>query len=109
MKSRSSKQRRHSPCGLFVKAATVTPNAPNTPFAFARPGSRKSEEVAEITQLLDSRRERMKDGWLSARTIAFGQAEKLPSLPPNVTPNDVAAWTVAARVLLNLDETLTKN
>ena len=69
----------------------------------------QAHEISKITELLDSRRQRLKDGWLSARTIAFGQAEKLPPLPPNVTPNDVAAWTVAARVLLNLDETLTKN
>ena len=66
-------------------------------------------EVAEITRLLDSRRGRLKDGWLSARTVAFGTSEKLPTLPLNVTPNDVAAWTIVARVLLNLDETLTKN
>jgi hypothetical protein len=69
----------------------------------------ESHEIAQITGLLDSRRARLRDGWLSARTIAFGQTEKLPPLPANVTPNDVAAWTVAARVLLNLDETLTKN
>ncbi|MEO7698339.1 MAG: PSD1 and planctomycete cytochrome C domain-containing protein [Opitutus sp.] len=67
------------------------------------------KEVAEIIQLLDSRRARLKDGWLSARTVAFGTTETLPTLPPAVTPNDVAAWTIAARVLLNLDETLTKN
>ena len=66
-------------------------------------------EIAEIKNLLESRRGRLSDGWLSARTMAFGVSEKLPELPPDVTPNDVAAWTVVTRVLLNLDETLSKN
>jgi hypothetical protein len=30
-------------------------------------------------------------------------------LPPNVTPQDAAAWTLVARVMLNLDETVTKD
>jgi hypothetical protein len=28
-------------------------------------------------------------------------------LPPQATPRQLAAWTVVARVLLNLDETIT--
>ena len=44
-----------------------------------------------------------------ARVVAFGDADKLPSLPPGTNPNDAAAWTIASRVLLNLDETLSKN
>ena len=27
-------------------------------------------------------------------------------LPVDATPNDIAAWTIVSRVLLNLDETL---
>ena len=38
-----------------------------------------------------------------------GEAGKNLELPPGTTPQDAAAWTIAARVLLNLDETLTKN
>jgi hypothetical protein len=59
--------------------------------------------------LIAQQRGRIADGWLSAREIATGNAAKLPELPPNCTPQDAAAWTLAARVLLNLDETLTKN
>ena len=33
----------------------------------------------------------------------------LESLPDGATPQDAAAWTVVARVLLNLDETISKN
>ncbi len=29
-------------------------------------------------------------------------------LPPNTSPTQLAAWTTVARVLLNLDETITK-
>ncbi len=33
---------------------------------------------------------------------------KRPQLPEGVKPQDLAGWTVVARVLLNLDETITK-
>jgi hypothetical protein len=69
----------------------------------------RPQEISEITKLLESPRQRLRDGWLSARTVAFGQTETVPTLPQNVTPNDVAAWTIASWVLLNHDETLTKN
>lgn len=62
-----------------------------------------------ILELLASRRKRLAEGWLSVREIATGDPAKLPELPPNTTPQDAAAWTLAARVLLNLDETISKN
>ena len=45
---------------------------------------------------------------LSARDISTGDPSKLPELPPGTNPQDAAAWTMAARVLLNLDETISK-
>jgi hypothetical protein len=69
----------------------------------------RPEEVADIVSILKTPRERVAQGWISARELAFGDAAKLPPLPAGITPVDVAAWTVAARVLLNLDETLTKS
>ncbi len=66
-------------------------------------------EVAEILDLLKSRRARLAEGWLSVRELTTGDADKLPDLPPKVTPVDAAAWTIAGRVLLNLDETLSIN
>ena len=71
--------------------------------------SARPEEIADLTAVLAPARERIAAGWISAREVAFGDAAKLPALPPGVTPTDAAAWTVAARILLNLDETLTKN
>jgi hypothetical protein len=69
----------------------------------------RDHERATVATLLRDTRQRLADGWLNPREITTGQAGKLPELPPNVTPQDAAAWTIVARVLLNLDETLTKS
>lgn len=66
-------------------------------------------ELTELLSALKSRRQRLADGWLNPRDITTGDPAKLPEIPENVTPQDVAAWTLLSRVLLNLDETLTKN
>jgi hypothetical protein len=66
-----------------------------------------AEREAVLT-LLQSRRQRLAEGWLNVREIATGDPARLPELPPGATPQDAAAWTLAARVLLNLDETITK-
>jgi hypothetical protein len=71
--------------------------------------SPRPEEVDVITALVASRRARLGDGWLDAREITTGNPATLPVLPAGATPTDAAAWTIVARVLLNLDETLTKN
>jgi hypothetical protein len=68
-----------------------------------------SAEIDEIISLLQSQRQRLADGWISPRAITTGDHELLPKLPDGVTPADAAAWTVVARVLLNLDETFTKS
>jgi hypothetical protein len=41
--------------------------------------------------------------------VAFSPLTRVDALPPDATPNEIAAWTLVARVLLNLDETITKN
>jgi len=66
-------------------------------------------ERRELLGFLAAQRRQFADGWLNAREVATGAGETLPSLPPGVTPQDAAAWTLVARVLLNLDETVTKN
>lgn len=62
-----------------------------------------------VLALLRSQRQRLADGWLNVREVATGDPNRLPRLPAAATPQDAAAWTLAARVLLNLDETITKN
>ncbi len=66
-------------------------------------------ERAEVLQLLRSRRERLRRGELKAGDIAFSAFTKPSELPPDATPNEVAAWAITSRVLLNLDETIAKN
>ena len=59
--------------------------------------------------LLASRRKRIADGSLNVNQITTGDPKKAPALPEKTTPEDAAAWTLVARVFLNLDETLSKN
>ena len=67
------------------------------------------DEQKTLLDLLASQRKRIAEGWLNPREVATGKADQLPVLPPSVTPQDAAAWTIASRVLLNLDETMSKN
>ena len=106
---------------VFVEAAQAfalrilkeggTTDAERAAFAFRACTARvaKPAQIAEILDLLEASRSRLADGWISASEIATGDSAHLPKLPPNTTPADAAVWTIAARVLLNLDETLTKN
>ena len=66
-------------------------------------------ERETLLALLQSTRRRLAEGWLNPREITTGDPAKLPALPAGTTPQDAAAWTIVARVLLNLDETLSKN
>ena len=67
------------------------------------------DERRELVAFVAAQRKRLADGWVDPRIVATGDAARLPSLPPGTTPQDAAAWTLASRVLLNLDETITKN
>jgi hypothetical protein len=66
-------------------------------------------ETQALLAFLTAQRQRLAEGWLDPREIAAGEPGKLPALPAGTTPQDAAAWTLVARVLLNLDETVTKN
>jgi hypothetical protein len=70
----------------------------------ARPSERET-----LLTLLQTTRRRLAEGWLNPREIVTGDPAKLPTLPEGSTPQDAAAWTIVARVLLNLDETLSKD
>jgi hypothetical protein len=64
-------------------------------------------EQKSLLGLLDRQRKRMADGWLNPSEIATGKSE-LPSVPAGSTPTQLAALTVVSRVVLNLDEAITR-
>jgi hypothetical protein len=79
-------------------------------YAFRRTLSRKpvDAESTELLALLRKQKERLAEGWLNAWELGgLDEAEK-QKLPKGTTPVDVAAWTAVSRVLLNLDEAITK-
>ena len=75
--------------------------------ATGRPATKAETKV--ITDLVNEQRQRIADGWIDMQDIAFRDPDNPPELPEGATPRDAAAWTIASRVLLNLDETLNKN
>jgi hypothetical protein len=60
-------------------------------------------EMAVLRGVLDKQRSRFAEGGAKPDELVA----KDP-MPPGVTPPQLAAWTVVSRVLLNLDETITK-
>ncbi|HXU75282.1 MAG TPA: PSD1 and planctomycete cytochrome C domain-containing protein [Methylomirabilota bacterium] len=79
-------------------------------YAFRRALSRapNPKEKAELLALLEKQNRRLAEGWVNANEIATGKNEAAHDLPAGVTPTQLAAYTVVSRVLLNLDETITK-
>ena len=79
-------------------------------FAFRRAVSRlpTDSERAELLTLLEKQTKHISEGWVSASELASGKGAALAKLPANATPTQLAAYTIVSRVLLNLDETITK-
>ncbi len=80
-------------------------------YAFILCTGRKPRDVErnEVLTLLEKQRKRLAEGWMNAKEVATGDAASTPNLPPQTTPQDAAAWTLVSRVMLNLDETISKN
>jgi len=79
-------------------------------YAFRSCLSRKPEpdELGQLLALLKKEKEHIAEGWVSAAELATGRNELPQELPKNSNPTEFAAYTVVSRVLLNLDETITK-
>jgi hypothetical protein len=80
-------------------------------FAFRRVLSRRptAQEVAELAALLNQQHARFISGELNPAPLAMNDPDQPIVLPPGVTMAQLAAWTAVSRVLLNLDEAITKS
>ena len=58
--------------------------------------------------LLVKQRKHLSEGWVNASELATGDNSKPADLPAGTSPTQLAGYTVVSRVLLNLDETITK-
>jgi hypothetical protein len=79
-------------------------------FVFRRTLSRPptESERQELLTLLEKQKQYIGEGWVNASELATGKGVALDELPADTTPTQLAAYTVVSRVLLNLDETITK-
>jgi mono/diheme cytochrome c family protein len=79
-------------------------------YAFRRAVSRTPtpDERKELLALLDKEKARIAEGWVNPLELATGRNERPADLPEGETPTRLAAYMVVSRVLLNLDETITK-
>jgi mono/diheme cytochrome c family protein len=79
-------------------------------FAFRRALSRPptDSERKELLALLDKQKDYIAEGWVNAAELGTGKNAASGKLPQGATPTQLAAYTVVSRVLLNLDETITK-
>ncbi len=79
-------------------------------FAFRLCLARKPtpEEMTALQTLLDNERERFAQPEAKPWDLVTANPADALQLPNGATPAQWAAWTVVARVLLNLDETITK-
>jgi len=86
-------------------------DAKRVAYAFRRVLSRDPSEAERDTMLalIAKQKARVADGWINPWLLAANRKDAPPeNLPAKVTPADLAAYTVVARVMLNLDETITK-
>jgi hypothetical protein len=79
-------------------------------YAFRRCVSRRpdEQETTALRSLLHKETQRYSEAKRNPWDLAANDPASPPSIPKDVTPAEAAAWTVVARVILNLDETITK-
>ena len=79
-------------------------------YAFRRCEARKpsEREAAALLELLEKETKRFLEDGRDPWELAVANPSEKPKLPDGISPAALAAWTVVSRVLLNLDETITK-
>ena len=85
-------------------------NSERLAYAFRRCLARapSDSEKSTLLSLLEKQVRRFEAPGADAWAVAVSESGKRPQLPEGTKPQDLAGWTVVARVLLNLDETITK-
>ena len=79
-------------------------------YAFRRCLARRpdADELTTLRTLLAKEQARFAAADAKPWELAAEDPANPPKLPDGATPAQAAAWTVVSRVLLNLDETITK-
>jgi hypothetical protein len=79
-------------------------------YAFRRCLSRRptAAECNALLALYDKEKKHFGSDHPSALAFAVNDVKHTPALPAGTTVDDLAGWTAVSRVLLNLDETITK-
>jgi hypothetical protein len=92
-----------------VKEGGLT-DAQRADYLFRRVLARKPslQESGELIGLFKRQRERFLAGELNPWNLATNDPDRTFPLPRGTRMEDLAAWTTVSRVLLNLDETITK-
>ena len=94
---------------LNIVSEGGTTDAQRVTYAFRRALSRppSDRELEILIRLIEKQKARVAEGWVNTHALTTGQ-DRLPALPDGVTPAVLAGYTVAARALLSLDETITR-
>jgi hypothetical protein len=94
---------------LRIVAEGGTTDAERLTYAFrlalSRPPADAERDI--LIALMEKQKARVAEGWINTHALTNGK-DGLPTLPAGVTPSTLAAYTVAARALLSLDETITR-
>jgi hypothetical protein len=79
-------------------------------YAFRRCLGRKptTAEASELLVFLDKQTKRYEEGQIDPWKMTDTSPALAALMPAGVTPAKLAGWTALSRVLLNLDETITK-